>query len=272
MDDRIKKLHDAIRRYCMDRHFYWSKKYTELDSARKNLTNNGYTDEALKTFPRYNVLNAILTEIEKYRPDEFETLNDAKKFFTLIVSEAENVFTKISNGAIEQSVMSEERALFNEFINQLTEEDLLLIEPSFYRRVLPSNESKEIRDKLRQRWNISESYWYPLSAAKTEDVEAFQDSYFDKEIGTGKLKEILSNHEVQTVWEIREDGIDYEYELSVIDPYYNGAEGFWCDDKFDWIIYASHESSITIGGWLLPEIRKNWTDWENHIWTTQFFD
>lgn len=272
MNDQIKHLHDAIRRYCMDRHFYWSKKYSELDSARKNFTNDGYTDEALRTFPRYNVLNAILTETECYRPDEFKTLDEAKKFFSFVASEAEGGFKKPPNGSIEQGVMNEERELLCNFINQITEKDLSLVKTLFYRRVLTSNESEEIRNELRQRWEISKSYWYPLSPNKTEGVEAFQDSYFDEEIGAEKLKEILYNRGVNTVWEIREDGMDYEYELSVLEPYYNGAEGFWCDDKFDWIIYASHESSITLGGWLLPEIQKIWTDWRKYIWTTPFFD
>lgn len=272
MNDQIKHLHDAIRRYCIDRHFYWSKKYSELDSARKNLTNYGYTDEALRTFPRYNVLNAILVETERYRPEEFETLDEAKNFFSLIATEAENIFTKPPNGDIEQGVMNEERELLRKFISQITEENLLSVEPLFYRRSLSVNESKVIRDKLRLRWEIPEHYWYPLSLHKSEDIEAFQDAYFDKEIGAEKLKEILRNRGIETIWEIREDGMDYELELSVFEPYYNGAEGFWCDSKFDWTIYASHESSITIGGWLLPEIQEIWTNWREHVWRTPFFN
>ncbi len=169
MNDQIKNLHNAIRRYCMDRHFYWSKKYSELDAVRKNLTNNGYTDEAFRTFPRYNVLNAILTEIERYRPDEFKTLDEAKKFFSLAASEAENVFTKPPNGNIEQGVMNEEREFLHNFINQITEKDLSLVESLFYRKVLSSNESNEIRNKLLKRWEISKSYWYPLSLEKSEE-------------------------------------------------------------------------------------------------------
>jgi hypothetical protein len=50
------------------------------------------------------------------------------------------------------------------------------------------------------------------------------------------------------------------------EPYYNGAEGLWCDSNFDWIVYASHESSITIGGWLLPEIQAVWSNWQEHLY------
>ena len=269
--NNIESLHTAIRRYCMENHFYWSEKYSELNTGGAG--RSGYTDEQLATFPRYNLLDAILFEVERYRPEEFKTLDEAKRFFCLVASDAESIFTKPPNGTIEESVMIEERNKLSKFINELTHNDLKTVEPLFYRRVLSDEESKAIKDKLRQIWEIPEEhYWYPLSLEKPNNVEAFQDAYFEREIGAEKLQEILSKHEVKKVWEIREDGKDCEMELSVFKPYYNGAEGFWCDDKFDWVIYASHESSITVGGWLLDEIKNVWSNWEDHIWTTPFFD
>jgi hypothetical protein len=61
-------------------------------------------------------------------------------------------------------------------------------------------------------------------------------------------------------------------EISAFEPYYNGAEGFWCNNNFDWVIYASHESSITVGGWLLAEIKNVWPNWKERVWTTPFFE
>ena len=60
-------------------------------------------------------------------------------------------------------------------------------------------------------------------------------------------------------------------ELADFSPYYNGAEGYWCSQDMDWIVYASHESSITIGGWLLDEVERVWPNWKERIWTTPFF-
>jgi hypothetical protein len=268
--NNIENLHTAVRRYCMDNHFYWSKKYSEMNTGGAG--RSGYTDEHLMTFPRYNVLNAILIEVERYRPEDFKTFEEAKHFICLIANEAQSVSTKPPNGNIQQKAMDEERDKLCKFINQLTEEDLSSVEPLFYRRVLSNDERQKIWSELKSKWKISDHYWYPLSLEKPESVEAFQDSYFEREVGVGKLREILINHGVENVWEIREDEIDFELELSIFEPYYNGAEGFWCDSKFDWIIYASHESSITIGGWLLAEIKNVWSNWEKRIWTTPFFN
>jgi hypothetical protein len=255
----------------MENHFYWSEKYSQLNTGGIGRS-AGYTDKQLATFPRYNVLSAILFAVERYRPEDFKTLDEAKRFFCLVANDAESIFTKPPNGEIEQKVMSEERGKLCEFINQLNEEDLKSAEPLFYRRVLSDEESKAVRDKLQSVWQIPEHYWYPLLLQKPENVEAFQDNYFEKEVGAEKLQEILCNRGIEKVWEIREDGLDYELELSVFEPYYNGAEGFWCDAKFDWIVYASHESSITVGGWLLAEIKDIWANWEKRIWTTPFFN
>ncbi len=247
-------------------------KYYGLASAGTNRSGFGYTDEALYIFPRYMLLNAILVEVERYRPGDFLTLNEAKRFFCLIAAETQSESTQPHENKIECKAIDEERYALCKFIEQLNEQDLSSVEPLFYSRVLSEKESNSIWEKLSSRWEIPKWYWYPLAIDKPDNVEAFQDSYFEKEVGAEKLQEILSSRGIEKVWEIREYGANYKLELSIFEPNYSGAEGFWCDENFDWIIYASHESSITVGGWLLPEIQAVWSNWKERIWTTPFFD
>lgn len=272
MESEVEKLHTAIRGYCMDRYSYWTEKYGEIVSKGQDRAGYGYTQEALCTFPRYNVLNAMLVEVERHRPEDFTNLNEAKRAFRAAALNAQNIFTQPPNGDLEQKVMHEEREALCEFISQLSESDLLRIEPLFYRRVLSAEESNAIRERLKSIWRITEGYWYPLAQRERDDIEAFQDIYLEKEVGVEKLHSIFRNRGIERVWEMREDGINYELELAVFEPSYNGNEGYWCDETFDWIIYASHESSITIGGWLLPEIKNVWLSWKERVWTTPFFD
>jgi hypothetical protein len=247
--NEVESLHTAIRRYCMDRYSYWTEKYGEIASKRKDSAGHGYTQEALCTFPRYNVLNAILVEIERHRPEDFTILNEAKDTFSAAARNAQTIFTQPPNGDLEQKVMHEEREALCEFISRLSERDLTRIEPLFYRRVLSAAESNIIWGRLKTIWRITEGYWYPLAERERDDIEAFQDAYLAKEVGVEKLHSIFRERGVERVWEMREDGINYELELAAFEPIYNGNEGYWCDETFDWIIYASHESSITIGGW-----------------------
>ena len=273
MNRDVENLHTAIRRYCWDRYIYWTENYSNLNDVGEGFSiESGYSDKALATYPRYNVLKAILTEIERHHPTDFANLEEAKEFFILIAQQAQDGFTNLSKSEIEQRAMSEERNLLCQYISQLNEKDLLTVEPLFYRYVLSKDESDFVWEKLRENWNVTERYWYPLTTWRRDDTEAFQDSYFEKEFGYEKLQDILRKRGIIKLWEMRENDINYEIELNIFEPYYDGCEGFWCDSNFNWLIYASHESSITFAGSILSEIKSEWSNWQQRVWTSPFFN
>jgi len=270
MNDAIEKLHTAIRQYIIDRYNFWTENYRELDALGKGFTvENGYSDEALSVIPRYNVLNAIISEIERHKPTDFSDFEEAKEFFILAVKEAQNIFTKSSIEATDQQTINEERELLIKYIVQLSESDLSKVRPLYYRYILSKSESDFVREKLKTIWNVN-GYFYPLENRIREDMEAFQDKYFEQEFGFERLQEIFWQRGIYRIWEIREDREDYEMDLSIFEPF--GSETFWCDTKFDWLIYCSHESSITFAGSILPEIKNHWANWQERIWTSPFFN
>lgn len=272
MDIRIQNLHTAIRRYCMHEYERWVLEYQPLAVSGLERRGSGYSDEALNIFPRYNVLKAILVEIERLRPEQLPSLSEAKSLFRLAVQTAEDAFTKVNIDAIEERAKNDERKKLERFIERLSDDELLNVEPLFYRRVLTSGESQVYREKLRDRWRIPKGYWFPLSEDKPPGVEAFQDTYFETEVSHERLRKLLSSRNIDRVFELQEWDTEYELELSELEPFYSGSEGYWCDQTFDWIIYASHESSITIGGWLLDDVKAVWPNWRDRIWTSPFFD
>lgn len=272
MNALIDKLHVAARRYCVDRHHYWTDRYAEIVKAGRDRDGSHYTDDALRIFPRYNVLSAILEDIERFVPQDFSTLEEATQLISMVGHTAESIFTKAPNGPIEEETMNEERNAFVHFIQTLSEEALSKVDPLPYRRVLKTSESRQVWMRLKTAWGIQNGYWYPLADCSVDSVNAFQDKYLREEVGPDRLRTLLAERGITKVWELREYGVEYEMELAAFDPYYNGVEGYWCSDDMDWIIYASHESSITIGGWLLGEVKQVWPNCEERIWTTPFFD
>lgn len=78
--------------------------------------------------------------------------------------------------------------------------------------------------------------------------------------------DLLSSRGVTRIWELRDYGVEYCQDVLLFNPTYNGYEGYWTSDDLDWIVYASHEDSVTVGGWLLDRIKARWSDWEQHIW------
>jgi hypothetical protein len=87
----------------------------------------------------------------------------------------------------------------------------------------------------------------------------------------------LRAYGVDKLYEFLESGHAYKIQISEIHPFYGyynastGGEGFWCSERMDWIIYASHEGTITFGGeWLVEGLKSLWSDWKNHIdWDTK---
>ena len=255
-------LHTAARRYCDEQYQYWVAQYAELTHKREECRNQNYSLEARRIFPRYTVLNAIGTELERLNPAELHNLDDTRDYILLAGTEANDEFTRQSAGPVAAATMANEREAFCAFIRELSETQLQSVQPLPYKRVLSSTESASVWVKIRDRWQITDDYWFPLCECALPDIAAFQDHDFDEFCATFSLIDQLAAHGINRIWELREYGPEYEQDVSLFDPHYNGAEGYWSSSELDWIVYASHEGSVTVGGWLLAAIKAQWPDWE----------
>ncbi|MBP1961185.1 hypothetical protein [Paenibacillus aceris] len=73
----------------------------------------------------------------------------------------------------------------------------------------------------------------------------------------------------ENIYEIREwSNLGHQVKFEFFEPNYDGdGEGFWFTDEMNWIIYCSHENSITFGGELLiRRIKENWSEWNEYLW------
>lgn len=125
------------------------------------------------------------------------------------------------------------------------------------------------RDALWQRastaWDITEQYWYPLEPTSREDVLAFHADAFHAELGAAGLRAALASLGVVRVFETRElaELPTRELDLADADFEYDFAEGYWCDDWLEWLVYASHENTLAIGGArLIDAVKARWPDWQ----------
>ncbi|WP_458121637.1 hypothetical protein [Paenibacillus sp. Z6-24] len=121
-------------------------------------------------------------------------------------------------------------------------------------------------DELVKRWDISDEYWFPLYNTCAKPVIAFDSAAFENQFGFAKLRGIMKD--VNEIFEIREGRYEgYVVKSETFEPSYEGTgEGYWFDSSKEWIIYCSHEGSITFGGeWLIDCIKEEWKDWGKHI-------
>jgi hypothetical protein len=261
-------IHTAARRYCLERHALWAERYAEIIRCGRDRQRDGYhyTPDALATFPRYNVLNAIRVELERIDSSELNGFETTKERVTRAGETANDDFTRKPIGAIERGAIAEERTAFCSYVRGLSPSDLKAVQPLPFRHVLAADESESVWVRLREHWQIREGYWYPLADCTLPGLAAFDAIAFSDGAPSDRLQGILVRRGVERVWELREYGPEYEQDVSLFNPCYNGADGYWSSDPPDWIVYASHESSVTVGGWLLEEVKALWPAWQAHLW------
>ncbi len=140
-----------------------------------------------------------------------------------------------------------------------------------YRRLLTERESARWRSRLAARWDAHPRIdsWYPLSGETPPDVLALQDLYFYLEVEPAAFRSIFLRRGVARVFEFVENhvfGRDCELDVELFVP--RPAERFWASRDLDWLVYVSHEHSITFAGdWLLEEIRAIWSNWQERRYT-----
>jgi hypothetical protein len=118
--------------------------------------------------------------------------------------------------------------------------------------------------------------WYPHDRFASEEppphARAFnEDPFLDDEL-QGRLREVLAALGVSRLWELRAGGgddKDYELDLALLEPvsgYLDLDERFWTDASFEWLIYASHEETVTIvGADLLSGLQAAWPAWRSFV-------
>jgi hypothetical protein len=283
--ERVEALHVAARRYSAARAAEWENRYTELQAEEERArrregvpepTTYTYSPEALAAFPRYHVLHAIEAAVEAFTPADFGSLEEAREFLAAAGAGAESIFTRPPTGEVEQRAMDEERELFGRYVRGLSSDELANIEPLPFRRTLATEESTRLWAELERRWGVK-GYWYPLDRAPDAErplhTEAFNsDPFFDAQ-PQQYLRDALAELGVSRLWELREldTDADKEIELEQLEPRYTGSEGYWTDDAFEWLVYASHEDSVTVAGErLLPALQRRWPDWAKHGYDARY--
>ncbi len=174
------------------------------------------------------MLNAILVAVETIDADSLGEFATAKSLVLTASGAADDEFTRSPSNDMVAAAQSDERAKFCVFIDSLNELNVWDFEELPYRRVLSLPESDRVWAALKARWGIlAHSYWYPLTDATVPNIVAFRAGDFHEALPAAALRGKLSLLGIRRVWELREFGPEYEEDVELFTPSYNGAEGFW---------------------------------------------
>jgi hypothetical protein len=281
MDVRI-ALHTAARRYCLDRFADWIEAYKELQAKENWQVSNffkasrDYSEDAYKVFPRYRFDAAIQVEVERLTPSSFGSLEELRSRLLEACAAAENRLMAEFSKPTAKKALREEAVDYGAYIQVLNESDLINVEPLPFRRVVTDEESKQFRKQLKEVWDIGKGYWFPLRPGPVpQNVIAFHADYFGQMSGAEVLREALRSRGISRIFQLHEFGPsepDYEIELSIFEPSYaGGGEQYSISKQIDWVVYASHESSVSVcGEWLTDVFKREWPEWSSRIYGGPF--
>jgi hypothetical protein len=272
MDNKT-ALHTAARRYCQDRFSEWMENYKQLQNKegrkKENLFQPGwdYSDEAWRVFPRYRVATAIQVEVERLVPDSRSTFGELRSKLIAACDVAEARLREELKKTIAREALHEEADDYRAYIQVLGESDLANLLPLPFRRVLAQEESRKLWSELEKAWGIGGGSWFPLKEGIVPpNVITFHSDYFGMMGGAQLLREALGTRGIAKIYLLHEFAPlepDYEVECPIAEPTYgSGGEQYCTSGSAEWVVYASHESSITVcGEWLTTIFKQKWPDW-----------
>lgn len=187
---------------------------------------------------RKRVVWDLMEQVEQFVPADFETLQDMRRLLSLAAEPQER----------DEAEDRHERSLFLDFLigGDPTRWCYLPRLPHF--RVLSSRECGHLRHEFESRWG----QWYagycnqPHGDNRTLDVRRISPVEAERmqELLIGVVGELMQG---PFLYELREHGPSYERELGWTE-FRSPSETFWTTLDFDWMIYCSHESTITFAG------------------------
>ena len=134
-----------------------------------------------------------------------------------------------------------------------------------------SVECKEILQSLYLKWGIKNDHWIPLEERKnSKEIVFYPHDYFFNNYGIDQLRKLVSSISKDKIykwhWETRNQEL-YEIPIKELISYKQELlEKYYFDQTFDWVIYMSHENTITFGGkTIINQLENDWSNWEKNI-------
>jgi hypothetical protein len=241
----------AARHYCKDNFAYWATRYA---SERRGADfPYSYSNSDYDLFPRYNALSAILDSVETMVGEECTDLQECRNSLAEKGLSASSIFTTDVKNAIEKAAIQDEREKFVRFVQSITLGELGLVEPLPHRRRLKEDESGAVRQELCTQWNFDGQFWDPLENKSPAETLFLSKDSMTKEDHQSIIDFIVENAS-SYLMEITEDGKDAEIDPKEFHP--DCYETIYCDNSYSWIVYGSHESTVTFAGQALLEFVK----------------
>jgi hypothetical protein len=197
-----------------------------------------------------NMVTGLKNGIDYFvgRKDGFDTIKDEILSTCLSeFNEKTKVFEKVGHLKMVNTIKTD----FIIFVNELNVNALLEVSPISFERRLKEEESRRLEKSLKDifdfgSWKDENYYWEPLSKTQNKiPLVYFEDDLFKLE-EIQKIVDILKSISGDRIFLLTDENLNYEVETSSFDI--DWIESAYCNFETDWLIYISHEGTITFSG------------------------
>jgi hypothetical protein len=125
---------------------------------------------------------------------------------------------------------------------------------------------KSVEFKLKENWKINPSdFWIPLHGKVEENTCYFEVEDFENNIGYEKLTQIIKEMNTGTIYSFNE-ACEERVDTEIYFVQYALLDIFFTNENAEWVIYQTHENTISFGGKeLIDRIKSLWKNWEEKI-------
>ena len=197
-----------------------------------------------------SIASGLLNGVEYLVGQEFQNINNLKNELKVLGQKNLKIRTSgySKQGHLKQIELENQK--FIDFIDRLESETSDNVKALPYRRRLSEVEANKVRQNLKVNWNFDGGYWEPLTECSTKPFCFYRTHSLD-DSSYQKLTDTVSKLTTDKIFEILEDRLDYEIEVAEFDP--KSVETIYTDKDNKWIVYISHEGTITFSG---PDLLK----------------
>lgn len=158
------------------------------------------------------------------------------------------------------ALLEEAEREYLEFLDGMTQADTA--DPQRYLRVLTGEEKAEVEYDVLLRWGYDTHYWYPLEGSFDDSKLFLNVQYLE---GYWDRLSALIGLPQERVYECGESIFELSGCVEVDELYgYGGCECAYLPKDLSWIIYFSHEGTVTFAGSIVPAVRELLKDEREH--------
>ena len=125
-----------------------------------------------------------------------------------------------------------------------------------------------VRQHLLAKWSIRvEKMWLPLIGRVSADTMSFEFDEFEQQFGVAHLQHLLREMGEHAWWAISEVGEDRDGASASLKSFtqQGQVEMYYCNATADWVVYVSHENTVSLGGAvLLDHLQRAWPDYVSY--------